>query len=174
MEDVSDRLAQIRALVENARAMPMSSSCVVNRAELLELLDALEAQLPTSLVEAHRVLEERQSVVDEGRREAAALIARAEQERQAMLSQEGLWNEAQAEAHRMLDEARAQAYAMRLEVEDYVDSKLANFEIVLSKTLQAVQRGRSKLTHPHPELAELSGLGPADAPAVELNGASTR
>ena len=34
---------------------------------------------------------------------------------------------------------------MRAEVDDYVDTKLANFEVVLDKTLAAVNRGRDKL-----------------------------
>jgi hypothetical protein len=34
---------------------------------------------------------------------------------------------------------------MRAEVEDYVDGKLANFEVVLTKTVAAVERGREKL-----------------------------
>jgi hypothetical protein len=34
---------------------------------------------------------------------------------------------------------------MRLEAEDYVDAKLANFEVVLNKTLTAVERGRERL-----------------------------
>ena len=34
---------------------------------------------------------------------------------------------------------------MRAEVDDYVDTKLANFEVVLDKTLAAVSRGRDKL-----------------------------
>jgi hypothetical protein len=41
--------------------------------------------------------------------------------------------------------ARTQAEAMRLQTEDYVDAKLANFEVVLHKTLSAVERGREKL-----------------------------
>ena len=38
--DVHDKLDELSALVEGARAMPMSASCVVNRAQVLDLLDA--------------------------------------------------------------------------------------------------------------------------------------
>ena len=55
----------------------------------------------------------------------------------------------------MLEEARQSAEAMRVEVEDYVDAKLANFEIVLTKTLSAVERGRQKLSGRH-ELEQLA------------------
>ena len=56
---------------------------------------------------------------------------------------------AQAEADALREQAREAAEAMRIEVEDYVDAKLANFEIVLGKTLEAVERGRQKLAGRH-------------------------
>jgi hypothetical protein len=38
---------------------------------------------------------------------------------------------------------------MRAEIDDYVDGKLANFEVVLHKTLQAVEKGRAKINGRH-------------------------
>ena len=151
----STLLDEITALVETARAMPMSASCVVNRAELLALLDELRTQLPPALAQASAVLADRDGVIAEAEREAVRIRSEAEQERARRLSQHEIVVQAQAEAARLTDEARYQADAMRMEVEDYVDAKLANFEIVLNKTLSAVARGRDKLSGRH----ELDGLG---------------
>jgi cell division septum initiation protein DivIVA len=148
-------LDEITELVETARAMPMSASCVVNRSEMLGLLDELRDKLPAALAEADEVLQDRDAVVDDGRREAEQLLADAKKERQRMLAQHDLVVQAQAEAARITEEARYQADAMRMEVEDYVDAKLANFEIVLNKTLSAVARGREKLSGRH----DLDDLG---------------
>ena len=151
-------LDEITALVETARAMPMSASCVVNRAELLALLDELRTQLPPALAQASAVLADRDGVIAEAEREAVRIRSEAEQERSRRLSQHEIVVQAQAEAARLTDEARYQADAMRMEVEDYVDAKLANFEIVLNKTLSAVARGRDKLSGRH----DLDGLGDED------------
>jgi hypothetical protein len=62
--------------------------------------------------------------------------------------------EARAEADRLVWEATTSAEAMRAEVDDYVDAKLANFEIILTKTLESVERGRAKLAGRN-ELAEI-------------------
>lgn len=159
MDEVHTKLAEISALVEGARAMPMSASCVVNRAELLDLVHQLEALLPETITRAREVLGDKQGVVEEGRREAAAIIAAAEVERRQMIEATDVHVEAGREAERLLAEARAAADAMRVEVEDYVDTKLANFEIVLSKTLSAVERGRQKLSGRH----ELETLGEHDS-----------
>jgi vacuolar-type H+-ATPase subunit H len=155
VDEVHGKLSEITALVEGARAMPMSASCVVNRADLLGMLGDLEALLPDTITRAQEVLGDRQGVVEEGRREAEQIIAAARAERRRLIEATDVHAEASHEADRLLEEARASAETMRVEVEDYVDAKLANFEIVLSKTLSAVERGRQKLSGRH----ELEALG---------------
>jgi F0F1-type ATP synthase membrane subunit b/b' len=162
VDAVHSKLAEIVAMVEAARAMPMSASCVVNRSELLERLADLEALLPESITKAQEVLGDKDSVVEEGRREAAKIIADAKDERRRLVEATEVHKEATAEAERLLEDARASSEAMRVEVEDYVDAKLANFEIVLNKTLAAVERGREKLSGRH-ELERLGETVPEEA-----------
>ena len=145
MDAVQAKLAELTATVEGARSMPMSASCVVNRSEVLDLLGELRALLPKQLHEAQIVLGDRHEVVEAGHREAERIIAEATAERERMLAETDVYAEGQLEATRLVEEARILTDSMRLEVEDYVDGKLANFEIVLTKTLAAVERGRQKL-----------------------------
>ena len=144
--DVNDKLDELVSIVENARSMPMSASCVVNRGEVLQLLEEIRELLPEEFRHAQMLLADRESVVDEGRREAQRLIAAAEQERVALTSETEVVSEAQRRASQVRATAEAEAATMRKEVDDYVDTKLANFEVVLEKTLGAVRRGRDKLS----------------------------
>ncbi len=155
MNHVHAKLAELTSLVEGARAMPMSASCVVNRADVLALLADLESLLPATISQAQDILGDKELVVEEGRREAEKIIAAARAERRRLVESTDVHAEATAEAERVLEEARQSAEAMRVEVEDYVDAKLANFEIVLTKTLSAVERGRQKLSGRH-ELEQLA------------------
>jgi cell division septum initiation protein DivIVA len=159
VDELHTKLAEIVTMVEGARAMPMSASCVLNRTDLLDRLAELEALLPETITLAREVLGDKEGVLDEGRREAARIIAEAREERRRLIAQTEVHQEASAEAERLLEEARSSAEAMRLEVEDYVDAKLANFEIVLTKTLSAVERGREKLSGRH-ELERLAESEP--------------
>ncbi len=143
--DVHDKLDELIVIVENARSMPMSASCIVNRGEVLGLLEEVRALLPEEFRHAQLLLADRESVVDEGRREAARIITAAEQERVALTAETEVVAEARRQAVLIRNEAAEEARSMRGEVDDYVDAKLANFEVVLDKTLSAVQRGREKL-----------------------------
>jgi vacuolar-type H+-ATPase subunit H len=148
------KLDEITALVESAKSMPLSASVLVNKSEMLALLDELRATLPDELREAQWVIKDREEVIDGGRKEADRIIADAKTEAARLVSRTEVMQSATKEADRVMAEAKENARTMRLEVEDYVDSKLANFEVVLHKTLGAVERGRDKLRGRH-ELEEL-------------------
>ncbi len=151
-----EALDALEDAVESARAMPMSASCIVNRAEVIEAIEAIRAALPRELVAARKVLADRGAVVEQGRVEAQAIIDAATAERARLVSRTEVAAQAAQEADRMLDAAQAQIDRMRLEVDEYVDAKLANFEIVLHKTLGAVERGREKISGRHDELEALA------------------
>lgn len=143
--DVHERLAQIRSSVEDARSMPMSASAVVNRAELLAELDLLASDLEQTFAEARRLTADRDAAVAEGRTEAQRIIAEAGNERERLISDTEVYRVAKIEADRLREEAQQEVVELRRETDEYVDQRLANFEVVLGKTLEAVARGRERL-----------------------------
>jgi vacuolar-type H+-ATPase subunit H len=161
--DVQKKLDEIVAAVSGARSMPMSASCVVNRAELLSQLEEVRAALPGSLAQAEELIGDREHLVERARQEADRIIETAHAERGSLISDTEIARRSQAEADRILDEARREAEEIRAEADDYVDSKLANFEVVLTKTLGSVGRGREKLLGTGPGLDE-NGYEDEDAP----------
>ncbi|MEU3461849.1 ATP synthase F0 subunit B [Streptomyces sp. NPDC006733] len=161
--DVQKKLDEIVAAIEGARSMPMSASCVVNRAELLSRLEEVRSALPDSLSQAEALLGGREQMVEEARLEANRIIESAHAERGSMISDTQIARQSQEEAERIVAEANREAEEIRAEADDYVDSKLANFEVVLTKTIGSVDRGREKLLGQGPGLDE-QGYEDADAP----------
>ncbi|MFF2727232.1 cell division initiation protein [Streptomyces sp. NPDC058008] len=143
--DVQKKLDEIVETVGNARSMPMSASCVVNRAELLAMLEEVREALPGSLAHAEELIGGREQMVEQARQEAERIIESARAERGSLISGTEVAQRSQAEADRILSEARREADEVRSEADEYVDSKLANFEVVLTKTIGSVDRGREKL-----------------------------
>jgi len=162
-QEVLDRLT---ATLRDARAMPLSASCVVNRAEVLAMLDELRARLPEALGHAEQVLDGRAAVVEGGQREAEQVVARAQVERDRLLGRTEVLREAEAEAAKIIEDAVATAALTRAEADDYTDARLANFEVVLHRLLEAVERGRQAL----PGAQVLEALRSADADDSPLPG----
>ncbi|MFD9487073.1 DivIVA domain-containing protein [Streptomyces sp. NPDC059991] len=161
--DVQKKLDEIVGVVSGARSMPMSASCVVNRAELLALLEEVRQALPGSLAQAQELIGGREQMVEQARQEAERIIESAHAQRGTLISDTAVARQSQDEADRILADAKREADEIRAEADDYVDSKLANFEVVLTKTIGSVDRGREKLLGRGPGLDE-QGQADADAP----------
>lgn len=141
-ETLIERLSD---LIRDARSMPLSSSALVNRQEVLELVDQLRGSLPSEITRARSILRDGQEVLERAGQEAQRVLERARQERERLLSKTEIVQAAAREADRLVGEAESTAKRIRAEAEAYVEGKLANFEVVLQKTLQAVERGRKRL-----------------------------
>lgn len=164
--DIASRLKQLEEMVSEAKSMPLSSSVLLNRDEVLEVLGSMREDLPEEIKQARWVVKDREELLAKARRDAEALIERAKAEQARLASQEDVARRAREEADRMLGEAREEARQIRLEAEDYVDQHLASLEAAigklreslaarqadvetllerLDKTAQQIQTGREKL-----------------------------
>ena len=143
--DSVEKLASAITLVEEARGVPLSASCVVHRGEMLELLDEARAALPPDFESAQKLLSARDAIMEEGRLSAEQMISMAREDVARMVEQTSIVQLARDEARKVLDDAREQAMQEKAEVEEYIDGRLATLEVILNKTQDAVARGRERL-----------------------------
>ena len=140
-----EKLNTAIAIVEEARGVPLSASCVVHRGEMLEILEGARDVLPADLSGAEEIIARRDQIIEEGRTSAESMIATAREDVARMVEQTSIVQAARDEAQRILDEARDIAEDERREVEAYIDGRLATLEVILNKTMEAVARGRERL-----------------------------
>lgn len=145
IEGVGGVLDAIEDVVVQARAMPMSSSVLVNRAEVLELVDQVRAALPSQLHMADEVLADADAARAAAQAEADGVLARARARAAELVEQEAVVAEARTRAAQIVAEAQETAEGLRRDADDYCDRRLADFEIDLGKVLSQVQAGRAKL-----------------------------
>ena len=144
MESI-DRIQGAISMVEEARGVPLSASCVVHRGELLELLDEVRNSLPQDFASAQQIINTREQILEEARSSADAYIAQGREEVSRMVEHTEIVSAAYAQAKQILATVEEDARVEREQIEAYIDSRLATLEVILNKTLDTVQRGRDKL-----------------------------
>lgn len=144
-------LAAAIAHVEAARPMPLSTSAMVNRDELLELLRGAVDTLPEELRAARWVIKEREDYLARARREGEAIIATARARAQQFVQRTEIVRAAEHRARVIVDEAEERARRLRLETEDWCDQRLAALEVALHRTLRSLAAGRERLQGRTPE-----------------------
>lgn len=147
--DIDARLQELRDAVEEARSVPMSASVMINRAEFVDLIRGLERAIEAALSQATEVVGDREAVLASGITEAEEIIRTAELEREKLVSDTDVYRLAEERAAEVAATAERAAAELQAETDEYVEAKLANFELTLERTLELVRRGRAKLSGGH-------------------------
>ncbi len=143
--DVEHMLRRLHDIVSSARPMPLSTSVMVNRDEVLDLLDETVERLPEELRAARWLLKERDEYLAKVRREGDEILDQARARAERMVQRTEVVKSSEARARKIVDLAETEARRLKNECEDYCDQKLASFEIVLERTQKMVGAGRAKL-----------------------------
>jgi F0F1-type ATP synthase membrane subunit b/b' len=179
--DLAGRLSQLEQIVREAKSMPLSSSVLISRDEVLEMLHEMQESLPEEIKQARWVVKDREELLAKARAEGDRVIEQAHEEQRRMAMKDAIAKRAEEEAAALLQDAEDTTGGMRREAEDYVDGKLAQFEIVLrkiledaqgtarslAKTLDQVEIGRERL-HSPATAAEQALAPPEEEPSADL------
>lgn len=145
VESLTAVLDALEHAVGTARAMPMSASVLVSRAELLDLVAQAREALPAQLGRADEVLSAADAERAAARADAERIEAAARRRAAELVEHESVVAQAVERAAEIVREAEETARGLRRDADDYCDRRLADFEIDLGKVLSQVQAGRAKL-----------------------------
>ena len=143
--DLETLLLHLREMIDTARTMPMSASVLVNREETLELVDEALASMPEELRHARWLIKEREEYLVQARRDAEDIVEAGRVQAERMVERTEVAREARRVAQQVISQAEADSRRLRHEAEDYIDQKLAAFEVVLERTMATVIKGREQL-----------------------------
>lgn len=141
LEEIDSVMQEVR----DAKPVPLSASAMVNKKSLLSKLEVMRRNVPDELQQARYVMQDRDGMMSGAQGEIDKLRQQVYAERDQLLSRTDIVIAANEQAERIIEDARVQAGQIKAEAEDYVDNKLASFEVVLQKTMSAVTRGRDSL-----------------------------
>jgi hypothetical protein len=158
---VPPRLGELQELVdelilavEGARNVPLSSSVMLDRTQLLDMLYRLRDELPDELRAARWMVREREAFVARTNEKAREMLDRARQRSEQLVSESYIVKEAVEEANALVRRAEAEATRTRLEAEDFSEQIYEQAEAVLSELLAQTRRARSDLHQARPGMSE--------------------
>jgi cell division septum initiation protein DivIVA len=118
---------------------------MINRDEIIEILEEAVNRLPDELRQARWMLKERQEFVAKTRREADEILDAARVQAERMVQRTEVVRAAEQRARQTMEAADTDARRLRHETEDFIDQRLGSFEILLDKLTRTVAAGRSRL-----------------------------
>ena len=143
--EVLELVDMLEDVVDKAFGIPLINKAVLDRDELLDLIDEIRLNLPDDLKQAKWVKEERQRILDDASKEAASIIKLAEEKMASLIDDHEITQRAYAQANEIVTNAQNNAREIRMSTKQYVDDHMANLEAKLDKMLSTVRENRSEL-----------------------------
>ena len=144
--DFLELIDRLDELVRSAKHVPFSDDVRrVNKQETRAVLDEMRTTIPGEIKEARWIVQERQELLSEAKREADRIAEEAREHQAELVSRHELIRQAERAAEEVIERARAREREIELGADNYADETLDTLELNLAKRMAAIQRGRERL-----------------------------
>ena len=143
--DTESMLEEVIHMIASAPNVPLSSTLRIDRDHVVGLLQDALAILPEEIRQARWMLKERTEFVQKTQREADEIVEAARAQAERMVQRTEVVRAAEARSRQVLEAGEADARRIKNELEDFLDQRLASFEILLDRITRQVSQGRERM-----------------------------
>ena len=143
--NTEDIIGALYDMVQDARSMPLAADkCILERDRVLDMLDEIIAQLPSELKRSRTIVESRNELISQARREADAILREAQDKVQQMVTKDAIYAEAKKRSEDLVGQTQNRINQLRKAGNEYMDESLRQTEEAISKALAEVRETRMK------------------------------
>jgi len=143
--DLIELLDQLTQTVRQAKGIPFSDNCIVDREDVLYWITQIRENLPEEINQARWLLEQNRQVVASARQKAESILRETEQRSAIMINEHEITLRAREMAQMTLEQANQAAWQMRVASTDYARARLTEVENQLTEVLVKVQKNKKEL-----------------------------
>ena len=131
--DLLELIDTLEEAIERSASIPLSGKSLVDKDELLDLIEESRLKMPEDLKQAKWVKEERQRILHEAQKEANTIVKSAEDKLISMINEHEITQQAQEKAEEIIENAKNTAKEIRVGVRQYSNDILAALEDVVDE-----------------------------------------
>ena len=144
-QNIEDIISALYDMVQDARALPLGADkCILERDKVLDMLDEVIAQMPVELKQARTIVESRNELIGQARREAENMIRQAQEQADKLVSEEAIYTEAKRQCQEMVAQTKNRLADLRRASNEYMDDALRRTEEAVAMSLEDVRDTRAK------------------------------
>ena len=144
-QHIEDIISALYDLVQDARALPLGADkCILERDKVLDMLDEIIAALPGELKQSRTIVESRNELIGQARREAESIVRQAQQKATELVEQEAIYVEAKRQCQEMVESTQNRIAELKKASNAYMDDALRRTEEAIALSLGEVRDTRVK------------------------------
>ncbi len=158
--NIEELITALYDMIQDAKAVPLSSErCIIERDRALDLLDEISAQLPGELKQARTIVQSREELVSQARREAETVVRNAREEAERLVDQQNIYIQARQRCEELVQQTQEQMNQLKKVSSDYIANSLQEASDTIQKALNDVQGVRARFV----TLTDGAAQAPAEA-----------
>ena len=131
--------------IQDAKSLPLGADrCILEREKALDMLDEIIASMPADLKQARTIVESRNELISQARREAEGIIRQAKEDAKALVAKEPIYQEAKRQCQEMVLQTQVRMAELRKVSNEYMDDALRRTEDAIAQSLAEVRDTRVK------------------------------
>ena len=143
--NIEELITALYDMIQDAKALPLGADkCILERDRALDMLDEISAQMPGEFKQARTIVQSREELISQARREAESIIRNARAQAEQMVQQEAIYLEARQRCEEMVQQTQLRIQELKRVSNDYVDNSLRQTEEAIIKALTEVRETRSR------------------------------
>lgn len=156
--DGLELLDELEEVISQGANVPFSGRCILERDELMDLIQELKLKLPDDLKQAKWIKNERQRILQEAQTEADDIIKAANEKGISMINEHEITQQAMEQAQQIIEKAQAEALAIRDSAYNYADDLLETVEKVSVSSMKELEQCISIVRSNRSELRSNNGI----------------
>ena len=144
-QHIEDIISALYTMVEDARALPLGADkCILERDKVLDMLDEILAHMPAELKQSRTIVESRNELIGQARREAESIVRQAQQKANELVSEQAIYLEAKRQCQEMYEKTQVRIGELKQASNAYMDDALRRTEEAIAQSLSEVRDTRAK------------------------------
>lgn len=143
--NIEDIIGTLYDMIQDARSMPLAADkCIVERDRVLDMLDEILAQMPGELKQSRTIVESRNELISQARREAETIVRQAQEQANQMVTKEAIYAEAKRRSEELVQQTQNRINQIQKAGFSYMDESLRQTEDAIAQALNEVRETRVK------------------------------
>ena len=143
--EILEIIDMLEDTIEKGLNIPLVGKCMLDKDELLDLIQEIRLKLPDDLKQAKWVKDERKRILLEAQKEANDIIKSTEDKIISMINENEITKRAKQQAEEIISNANKRSKEIKQGTRQYADDVLADMEKIMEKTLATLRSNRIAL-----------------------------
>lgn len=144
-QHIEDIITTLYDMIQDAKSLPLGADkCILERDKALDLLDEIIAQLPAELKQSRTIVESRNELIGQARRESEVIIRQAQEKAERMVQEEAIYQEAKRQCQEMVVQTQVRMAELRKVSNEYMSGALSRTEEAIAQALAEVRDTHAK------------------------------